>query len=453
MGSTNLNERSSRSHAVITINIDSQVAGSNHVRRGKLHLVDLAGSEALTSGLESKLTAETRAINVSLTALCDVLQALSKNARRPRGAAPLPVPYRNHRLTRLLADSLGGSSHTLMIAAVQTAGTHYRSTLTTLKYAARARDITNHAALNASSSGLDGLAVGELRQRVAELEGRLARREAELERLEALHKAKEGLDKDEHERRLAAAAEGAAAELEGQLLDAKATALRDAAEHAYAAAALEAQIVALQASHREALLACHVAEDGVASFQRRAEDAEARLRLAEAQRDESIEQSHRGALALERASAAWEAERTALVSAAPRRRRRRRRRRRARPRARWSACAPTSPRWASTGAARRSSSGGSSVSSSRASRASTPPAARPWAAARPSARATRRRRRTRAASAPCSITRGSAAAKRARSSLAPGAAAVPPLPKPPAAAAPAPGRRRPRRPRRRRRRR
>ena len=103
------------------------------MRTGKLHLVDLAGSEALTSGMESILTTETRAINVSLTALCDVLQQLSKNARRPHGTAAQPVPYRNHKLTRLLADSLGGNSHTLMIAAVQTSAAYFRSTLTTLK--------------------------------------------------------------------------------------------------------------------------------------------------------------------------------------------------------------------------------------------------------------------------------------------------------------------------------
>ena len=104
-------------------------------RTGKLHLVDLAGSESLQYQAERQMTSETKAINVSLTSLCDVLQALSKNARRAPGVPAQPVPFRNHKLTRLLADSLGGNSHTLMIATVQPSQLHFRSTLTTLKFA------------------------------------------------------------------------------------------------------------------------------------------------------------------------------------------------------------------------------------------------------------------------------------------------------------------------------
>lgn len=158
VGTTNLNERSSRSHSVITLNLDSRPAGSSCLRTGKLHLVDLAGSEA-QQGVGTVLTTETSAINVSLNALCNVLQQLSKNARRPRGTPAQPVPYRDHKITRLLADSLGGNSHTLMIAAVQTCDRFYRSTLTTLKFASRARDITmvvqpNEEVLGADSSAL-----------------------------------------------------------------------------------------------------------------------------------------------------------------------------------------------------------------------------------------------------------------------------------------------------------
>ena len=115
------------------------------------------------------------------------------------------MPYRNHKLTRLLADSLGGNSHTLMIAAVQRSHTHFRSTLTTLKYASRARDITQHAAsVNevASGTGRRGRR-GALRAKVAQLEARLSRREEEIERLESLQSARDKMATREHERQLA----------------------------------------------------------------------------------------------------------------------------------------------------------------------------------------------------------------------------------------------------------
>ena len=214
VGTTTLNERSSRSHAVITLHVHSKLEGSAVIRTGKLHLVDLAGSEALTTGVESVLTAETRAINVSLTALCDVLQALSKNGRA-RGGAPQQVPYRNHKLTRLLSDSLGGNSHTLMIAAVQADHVHFRSTLTTLKYASRARDITQHAENVNSAAVANGLVDADapaLRAKIADLQGRLARREEEIERLESLQSAREVMMGREHERQLAELRAGKAQE-------------------------------------------------------------------------------------------------------------------------------------------------------------------------------------------------------------------------------------------------
>ena len=98
-------------------------------------------------------------------------QALSKNARgaQPGQPAPQPqpVPYRNHKLTRLLADSLGGNSHTLMLATVQMGSEHYRPTLTTLKFASRARNITTHAIVNAAAA--EPPIVGALRARLREM--------------------------------------------------------------------------------------------------------------------------------------------------------------------------------------------------------------------------------------------------------------------------------------------
>ena len=153
VGCTSLNERSSRSHAIITLNIEATPKGAVAPREEKLHLVDLAGSENLAGHLEAQMSAETRAINSSLTALCDVLSALSKNARRAPAAPRIPVPYRNHKLTRLLGDSLGGTSHTVMIAAVQTTAAHVRPTVSTLKFASRARDVVNHEAAAPGGGG------------------------------------------------------------------------------------------------------------------------------------------------------------------------------------------------------------------------------------------------------------------------------------------------------------
>ena len=277
MGTTTLNERSSRSHAVITLNVHSTPKGSTVLRTGKLNLVDLAGSEALTTDTQSVQTVETRAINKSLTSLCDVLQALSKNSRRPHGAPVQPVPYRNHKLTRLLADSLGGNSHTLMIAAVQRSHTHFRSTLTTLKYASRARDITQHAAsVNevASGTAADAADAAALRAKVAQLEARLSRREEEIERLESLQSARDKMATREHERQLAEQRASLAEEqgaLQLALNELKAQASADAAlsereaalrscEHEYEISGLEIRMLERMMDNRAQLLEAHLSQ-------------------------------------------------------------------------------------------------------------------------------------------------------------------------------------------------
>ena len=318
VGTTTLNERSSRSHAVITLNLDSKPAGDGAIfRSGKLHLVDLAGSEALTTGAESVLSAETRAINVSLTALCDVLQALSKNHRRPRGTAPVPVPYRNHKLTRLLADSLGGSSHTLMVAAVQMASVHYRSTLTTLKFASRARDITVRAAPVAPEM-LTGADLAALKAKVADLHERLRRREDEIERLESLQSAREAMTARESERKVSEAAWAgakAASDLQSNINDLRGLADAERAERDYAVASLEAQMVLAAGHQREALLEALLVSDDLEAMQSRAEAAEAKLALATAQRDEVMGQAQQDCDALEKTADAWRADREALAAA------------------------------------------------------------------------------------------------------------------------------------------
>ena len=245
VGCTRLNERSSRSHAVITLALESREGGASRARRGKLHLVDLAGSESLVGEKEAlHISHETRAINSALTALCDVMQTLSKNARRAQGSAPQMVPYRNHKLTRLLADSLGGNSTTLMVAAVQTVAEHARQTLGTLKFAARARDITTKARAN-GDGGANDAQLEALRARVAELQGRLASRELEIDKLEGLNaerEARRSLALREQIDGLEQAMRDERAQLRRSLDEQRAAQQRRATEGSYAAAMASAEM-------------------------------------------------------------------------------------------------------------------------------------------------------------------------------------------------------------------
>ncbi|KAL8131058.1 hypothetical protein AgCh_007114 [Apium graveolens] len=154
-GSTNMNSQSSRSHAIFTISMEqkrlSLAAGDMHdatddILCAKLHLVDLAGSErAKRTGADGMRLREGIHINKGLLALGNVISALGDEKKRKEGGH---VPYRDSKLTRLLQDSLGGNSKTVMIACVSPADTNAEETLNTLKYANRARNIQNKAIVN-----------------------------------------------------------------------------------------------------------------------------------------------------------------------------------------------------------------------------------------------------------------------------------------------------------------
>ncbi|EGB11332.1 hypothetical protein AURANDRAFT_20797, partial [Aureococcus anophagefferens] len=151
---TALNETSSRSHAILTLAVErrkvllEERAGSPAdvrastrlaVVRSKLHLCDLAGSErAKRSGAEGARLREGIAINCGLLTLGKVISALSDADRSRR---PVHVPYRESKLTRLLADSLGGTARTVMLACVSPDGDDAPESANTLGYAARARNI------------------------------------------------------------------------------------------------------------------------------------------------------------------------------------------------------------------------------------------------------------------------------------------------------------------------
>ncbi|KAG4390978.1 hypothetical protein AAZX31_05G084700 [Glycine max] len=159
-GSTNMNNQSSRSHAIFTITLQqmrklhsgSPINDSSDEDMGeeylsaKLHLVDLAGSErAKRTGSDGVRLKEGIHINKGLLALGNVISALGDEKKRKEG---VHVPYRDSKLTRLLQDSLGGNSKTVMIACISPADINAEETLNTLKYANRARNIQNKPVVN-----------------------------------------------------------------------------------------------------------------------------------------------------------------------------------------------------------------------------------------------------------------------------------------------------------------
>lgn len=160
IASTNMNSESSRSHAVFTIRltfaIKDPVSGVAGEKVSRISLVDLAGSErADKTGAAGERLKEGSNINKSLTTLGLVISKLAEQSASGKtggGTAakdsPGFVPYRDSILTWLLKDSLGGNSRTFMLATLSPAEDNFEETLSTLRYADRAKRITNHAVVN-----------------------------------------------------------------------------------------------------------------------------------------------------------------------------------------------------------------------------------------------------------------------------------------------------------------
>ncbi|KAI7903258.1 P-loop containing nucleoside triphosphate hydrolase protein [Cokeromyces recurvatus] len=177
-GSTKMNMSSSRSHAIFSILLKQQIMENNDIQTNnhllndensiiperlvsfnskhlvsKFHFVDLAGSERLkrTNAIGDRQK-EGIFINGGLLALGNVISALSDESNSKRGSQH--VPYRDSKLTRLLQDSLGGNSHTLMLACISSSSSDYMETLNTLKYASRACHIHNKVRINLDHQGI-----------------------------------------------------------------------------------------------------------------------------------------------------------------------------------------------------------------------------------------------------------------------------------------------------------
>ncbi|TXG73496.1 hypothetical protein EZV62_002075 [Acer yangbiense] len=173
VAATNMNLASSRSHSVFTCIIESkwESQGVNHHRFARLNLVDLAGSERQkSSGAEGERLKEATNINKSLSTLGLVIMNLVNISN----GKSLHVPYRDSKLTFLLQDSLGGNSKTTIIANISPSSCCSLETLSTLKFAQRAKFIKNNAIVNEDASG-DVIAmriqIQQLKKEVSHLRG------------------------------------------------------------------------------------------------------------------------------------------------------------------------------------------------------------------------------------------------------------------------------------------
>lgn len=162
-GSTLMNKESSRSHSVLSTTVESKIMknGLFNVKVSKFHIIDLAGSErAKSTDAAGARLKEAGMINKSLSALGNVINSLVDVSQgRSRH-----VHYRDSKLTFLLRDSLGGNSKTLMIANISPASDSFGETLSTLKFAQRAKLIKNKAIINEDSSGTVAILKDEIKR-------------------------------------------------------------------------------------------------------------------------------------------------------------------------------------------------------------------------------------------------------------------------------------------------
>ncbi|KAH8521965.1 hypothetical protein H0E87_002840 [Populus deltoides] len=190
VGATALNERSSRSHSVLTIHVYGMDLETGAVLRGNLHLVDLAGSERVDrSEATGERLREAQHINKSLSALGDVIFSLAQKSQH--------VPYRNSKLTQVLQSSLGGQAKTLMFVQLNPDVDSYSETISTLKFAERVSGVE----LGAAKSNKEGRNIRELMEQVGLLKETISRKDEEIERLQHLQVSGNGVKCDMNSRR------------------------------------------------------------------------------------------------------------------------------------------------------------------------------------------------------------------------------------------------------------
>jgi hypothetical protein len=151
MATTMMNNESSRSHAIFSVLIESEVIEEDVIKskKSKLHIIDLAGSERVKhTNVEGERLREGCNINRSLHVLGNVINSLVESAKRKKH-----IPFRDSKLTHYLKDSLGGNSITKLLANVHTNKSYFGDTLSTLMFAKRAKILKMKVELNETSAG------------------------------------------------------------------------------------------------------------------------------------------------------------------------------------------------------------------------------------------------------------------------------------------------------------
>ena len=138
---TKLNSYSSRSHSILIFEVTQNLNNANFSKKGTLNLVDLAGSEKISkTGAVGETLEEAKKINLSLSALGNVIHALTTNSDH--------IPYRDSKLTRILQESLGGNFKTSLIVTCSPHSYHFEETTSSLKFAQRVKHIKNKVKIN-----------------------------------------------------------------------------------------------------------------------------------------------------------------------------------------------------------------------------------------------------------------------------------------------------------------
>uniref|UniRef100_A0A453SE88 Kinesin motor domain-containing protein n=1 Tax=Aegilops tauschii subsp. strangulata TaxID=200361 RepID=A0A453SE88_AEGTS len=173
VGATALNERSSRSHSVVTVHVQGVDLKTGATLRGALHLVDLAGSERVDrSAVTGDRLKEAQHINKSLSALGDVIFSLSQKTSH--------VPYRNSKLTQVLQSSLGGHAKTLMFVQINPDVSSYAESLSTLRFAERVSGVE----LGAAKANKEGKHIREFKEQLSLLKDKIAKKDEEINQLQ-----------------------------------------------------------------------------------------------------------------------------------------------------------------------------------------------------------------------------------------------------------------------------
>ncbi|CAM0910320.1 unnamed protein product [Alopecurus aequalis] len=174
VGATALNERSSRSHSVVTVHIQGLDLKTGATLRGALHLVDLAGSERVDrSAVTGDRLREAQHINKSLSALGDVIFSLSQKISH--------VPYRNSKLTQVLQSSLGGHAKTLMFVQINPDVSSYAESLSTLRFAERVSGVE----LGVAKVNKEGKDIREFKEQLSLLKDKIAKKDEEINQLQS----------------------------------------------------------------------------------------------------------------------------------------------------------------------------------------------------------------------------------------------------------------------------